>query len=128
MHAASIAVLTLCIYAPAPRERALEKGPSAIERKLHGIWRGQGGCTGNLTLRADGTYQHDGQGPGGDTSAGAWEVRWDALPPTLVLTCKTSTRQENIGMKEVKLTELNDEDLMIEYAKGLSTRFKRVKK
>jgi hypothetical protein len=44
-------------------------------------------------------------------------VRWDALPPTLVLTCKTCEIQELVGKTtEVKLSKLDDRSLAIEYA------------
>src|SRR4051812_31118399 len=93
-------MLTACLYAPAPRERIAEKGLDAIERKLHGAWRSESACGGTLTFRPDGTYEHKFQGPGGDTSSGTWVLRWDALPPTLVLTCKVSTDPAKVGVRE----------------------------
>ena len=62
----------------------------ALEKKLHGAWKGDGPCAGGLTFAADGTYTRPHHGPGGDNSAGTWAVRWDALPPALVLTCTQS--------------------------------------
>lgn len=127
MHTVSMAMLTVCLYAPVPAAKAQEKGPTAIERKLHGSWRSQSACGGTLTFRADGTYQHDGQGPGGDTSSGAWEVRWDALPPTLIITCKASTDPARAGAREAKLEGLNDDTLVLAYTKGAKAYFARVK-
>src|SRR6266511_2288512 len=63
---------------------------AVLEQKLLGAWKGQTPCTGNFYFRADGTYELKGHGPGLSDFAGTWKVRWDALPPTLLLTCKTS--------------------------------------
>ena len=60
-------------------------------------------------FRADGTYELKRYGPGGDDYAGTWTVRWDALPPTLVLTCKTSEIPE---LGKLKLIQLDDETLV----------------
>ena len=50
-------------------------------------------------------------------SAGTWKVRWDALPPTLVLTCKTSEIPDEVGKTtQVRLIKLDDKSLAIEYA------------
>jgi hypothetical protein len=83
---------------------------TALERKLHAEWIGQGPCDGRLTLRADGTYERRRCGPAGINSAGTWKVRWDALPPTLVLICKTSDGPgEDAGTTyEPKLIQLDD--------------------
>lgn len=96
------------------------KGPgkevAALEKKLLGDWEGYEGCSGDYVFRADGTYKLTGFGPGGDASAGTWKVRWDALPPTLVLTCKESAFDEDIGKDtKLKLLELNDAILTLEY-------------
>ena len=62
---------------------------TTLEQKLLGIWRG-GPCDGQYTFNPDGTFELTNFTPGGNTLTGTWSVRWDALPPTLVLTCKTS--------------------------------------
>ncbi len=67
-----------------------EDGPVALERKLHGQWQG-GPCAGELTLRADGTFEREHYSPGNRKLSGTWAVRWDALPPALALTCKKKT-------------------------------------
>src|SRR6185503_14146241 len=83
---------------------------AALEAKLHGEWAGAGPCDGGLKFRADGSYERTHQGPAGVTSSGAWKVRWDALPPTLILTCRESDDPEAVGKTaEVKLVELTDE-------------------
>ncbi len=107
-----------------------ESDPAALERKLHGAWKGDGPCDGGLTLRADGTYERKLHGPGGNNSAGTWEVRWDALPPTLVLTAKTSDDPVYVGQEEVKLIQLDDQALAFKYLSGQTTsvRYSRVKK
>ena len=82
-----------------------------------GVWKGETGCDGNFLFRADGTYELTEYGPAPFDSAGTWRVRWDALPPTLVLTCKTSEVPDLAGKTtEVKLLKLDDNNLAIEYA------------
>ena len=88
-------------------------GPVVLERKLHGAWKGPP-CGGDWTFNADGGFVVEGYSPGGNRLSGTWELRWDALPPTLLLTVKTSDAPERIeiGEKwELKLIELNDETL-----------------
>jgi len=100
--------------------------PAGLERKLHGAWIGQGPCAGYLTLRADGTYEHRNYGPGGANLRGAWTVRWDALPPTLVLTCKTSDDKDYIGKTwEVKVIQLDEDVLVYQFAKATPSRYSR---
>ena len=111
---AVVLVLTSCLTAlaaPALDEKPA-KGLAALERKLVGEWDGAGPCDGDLTIRADGTFIRTGRGPDGQNSAGSWAVRWNALPPTLVFTCRVSDDPEEIGkVTEVKLVELNDDSL-----------------
>jgi hypothetical protein len=126
MNAAWIAMTTACLCAPAPPEKP--KIPFPLERKLHATWRSESACGGTVTLRADGTYEHRRQGPGGDTSSGRWEVRWDALPPTLVLTCEDSTDPGKIGRREAKVEGLNDESLVLAHPKAAPSRFRRVRR
>jgi hypothetical protein len=94
---------------------------AALERKLLGTWQG-GPCAGDYTFNADGTFQLKHFTPGGNTLTGAWSLRWDALPPTLVLTFKTSDFKEkdpgraeyrHLGKSlEVKVLELDDASLV----------------
>jgi hypothetical protein len=106
------------------------KSLTALERKLHGEWVGQGPCDGRLTLRADGTYERRLYGPGGINSAGTWKVRWDALPPTLVLTCRTSDGPgEDAGTTyEPKLIQLDDAALAYNFPNATPSRYARKKK
>ena len=62
---------------------------AALEQKLLGTWWG-GPCVGNYTLHANGTYELRKFSPGNNTLTGTWSLRWDSLPPTLVVTCKNS--------------------------------------
>lgn len=100
-----------------------------LEKLLRGDWDGCGPCDGEITFRADGTYQWRYIGPVGDTRTGTWDVRWDALPPTLVLTCKTSEKGHVIKPLELKLVELNKETLVFRYGGGgrAQARFERPK-
>lgn len=105
----------------------------SLERKLHGEWQG-GLCMGKLTLRADGTFERRHYTPGGIKLTGTWEVRWNAIPPTMALTCKTSNEpgRRDIGKtSELKLVQLDDESLAYEdpeYQGGQPIRYMRVKK
>ena len=103
-----------------------KEGPAALERRLHGTWNGPP-CTGRLTLGADGTFERRNYSPGNHHLAGTWEVRWNALPPTLVLTCKTSDYPDFVGKtSEVKLIQVDDEVLAL--GDRYEDRYERVKK
>ena len=112
---------------PPGKERGKEL--AALEQKMLGAWKGQTGCAGNFLFRADGTYELTEYGPGPYDSAGTWKVRWDALPPTLVLTCKTSEIPDEVSKTtEVKLIRLDDESLAVKHANPDVDRYARVKK
>src|SRR5262249_42436109 len=120
-----LVALAHVVFADLPRhERGIQM--AALEQKMIGAWQGQTGCAGNVLFRADGTYELKGYGPGGDEFAGTWKVRWDALPPTLVLTCKTSEIPEELG--KLKLIQLDDETLKAQYAKQGAHRYARIRK
>jgi hypothetical protein len=112
---------------PPGEERGKEL--AALEQKLLAPWKGQTPCAGNFRFRADGTYELTGYGPAPYDSAGTWTVRWDALPPTLVLTCKTSEVPDEVGKTtEVKLIELDDKNLAVKCASPDVDRYARAKK
>jgi hypothetical protein len=93
------------------------KDPRGLEQKLLGEWKGRTTCDGRLVFRADGTYALTEYGPANDDSRGTWKVRGDALPATLVLVCKTSEVEDQVGKTtEVKLVQLDAKRLAIEYA------------
>src|SRR5688572_25898464 len=69
----------------------------ALEKKLHGMWESGRDCVGDLTLRADGTFERLHYSPGNNKLTGTWELRWNALPPTLVLTCKDSDERDRFS-------------------------------
>ena len=101
----------------------------ALEQKVLGAWKGRIGCDGRLVFRADGTYELTEYGPAPYDSAGTWKVRWDALPATLILTCKTSEIPDEVGkITEVKLIELDDKSLAFKYATKYVGHYSRVKK
>lgn len=98
---------------------------AALEKKLLGAWQG-GPCEGNYTFNSDGTYEVDSFTPGGNTLTGIWFIRWDGLPPTLVVTCKTSdfknhdpTRDEYAYLgkpRELKLIQLTNDSFVYRYS------------
>jgi hypothetical protein len=111
----------------APR---LKEQPVDLERKLHGVWNGPA-CGGEWTFGADGTFAVKHYSPGNNEFAGTWKVRWNALPPTLVLTCQASDDPVWIKVgeaSEVKLVELSDDNLAYQYPNGHTVRYTRPKK
>lgn len=112
---------------PASQVRDTNKATElvALEKKLLGHWKGPA-CAGDYTFNSDGTFELTHFTPGSNTLTGLWSIRWDALPPTLVLTCKTSdymtkdpTRPEYeyLGKaRESKLVELNDNEFAHRYS------------
>lgn len=121
-----LAALSLPVGAAPPAHRAAA-GPTALERKLHGKWTGPA-CGGDLVLRANGSFERQHYGPANQSLSGTWAVRWDALPPTLVLTCKDADYAGTIGtVQEVKVVQLDDETLTCQHGRNDPTRYKRVK-
>jgi hypothetical protein len=124
-----VALAQVVFAEPPGKERGKEL--AALEEKMLGEWKGRG-CDGRFIFRADGTYELKEYGPAPHDSAGTWKVRWDALPPTLVLTCKTSEIPEVVGKTtEVKLINLDDKSLTIDYVNQNSSpsgQYTRVKK
>ena len=112
---------------------------AALERLLLGAWSGPA-CGGTYTFKPDGTFNLDHFTPGNNALAGIWSLRWDALPPTLALTFKTSdfqqknptrTEYEYLGKTlELKLIELNKNSLVYRYPdhKGETTFERRPEK
>jgi hypothetical protein len=97
-------------------------------KNVIGAWKGQTGCAGDFLFRADGTYELKGYGPTGTNSAGVWKVRWETLPPTLVLTCKASDFAEEVGQTtEAKFVRLDDESLAIRHPDQTVARYARAK-
>ncbi len=97
---------------------------AALEKKLLGAWHG-GPCEGNYTFKDDGTFTLDSFTPGGNILTGTWSIRWDQLPPTLVVTCNTSdfkkrdpkrNEYEYLGKpRELKLMELTSDQFVYQY-------------
>ena len=76
---------------PASQPSGSEKreGPDTLQKKLLGTWYGPD-CGGDYTFHPDGTFDLHHFTPGQNTLTGTWSIRWDALPPTLVVTCQSS--------------------------------------
>lgn len=101
-----------------------------LEGKLHGKWKG-GPCAGDWSFAPDSTYEVQHYSPGNNELSGTWRVRWDALPPTLVLTCKTSDAPDRIKVGrniEVKLIQLDNNAFTHQFPGGRTYRFTRPKK
>jgi hypothetical protein len=104
---ASVLALSLLPGTTAAPAGPAGSGPAALERLLRGTWVG-GDCGGELTLRANGTFARRHYGPDNQALSGTWKVRWDALPPTLVLTCTDADWAGEIGtVREVKVVQLD---------------------
>lgn len=125
LFAVSLVLITSAHAADKPKD-----AEAALQRKLHGVWKGPA-CGGDWTYKADDTFDAVHYSPGNNTLSGTWEVRWDALPLTLVRTCKASDDPDLVGKTwEVKLVELDDEALAYQYPdqypKGHTVRYTRV--
>ena len=112
----------------AHRPGQADQRPVSLERQLWGTWRGAA-CAGELILKANGTFARRHYGPAGHSLSGTWAVRWDALPPTLVLTCRDADWPGDIGTaEEVKLVRLDGEALAYHRAgSDQPTRYARVR-
>jgi hypothetical protein len=127
VFAASLVVTTCIQAADKPADAR-----AALERKLHGKWQGPA-CGGNWIFAADGTFEVEHYTPAGHQLTGTWQIRWDALPPTLVRTSKTSDDPELVAKTwDVKLIHLEDDAFSYQspdqYPRGHLQRFTRIEK
>jgi|GEM_PF-6759786 len=99
--------------APVPAERVKAAHElAALGTKLHGSWVG-GPCEGQLTFRADGTYEWTHRGPAGFSESGTWAIRGEPSAPVLILKCKKSTHEDRIGTTvEMKLNRVDETGFM----------------
>jgi hypothetical protein len=105
------------------------KARPALEQLIVGKWKGGGGCDGNFIFRGDGTYELTEFGPGHSDSSGTWKLCSDSLPAVLVLACKKSDIDEQVGKStDVRLLKLDDKNLSIGYKTAFVGRYTRVKK
>jgi hypothetical protein len=117
-HAATSTSTVPASPPPADRAPAL----AALEHKLLGTWLGPA-CGGDYTFNADGTYAMHNFTPGQKTLTGTWFIRWDSLPPTLVVTCKTSDFTRTGGSEyqylgkplELRIVQLDDQLFIYHY-------------
>jgi hypothetical protein len=128
---ASILLLAAALTAaafPTPLSPKPNKDLTALEEKLHGSWKGQGGCTGEIVFRPNGTYARQHYGPVNQSSSGKWEVRWDALPPTLILKQDAADDDEEASVREFKIIKLDDSNFSYKSEDGSWTpTYKRSK-
>jgi hypothetical protein len=135
--AAAVMVAVLAAFAadPPPEKGTPKAVPdkriAALETKLHGTWIGRGMFASLLTFKADGTFERSATIKGTE-GEGTWELRWDALPPTLVMKfSKSVVEGEASKTQELKVTGLDDGSLRFEAPDSLphqSIGYRRVKK
>jgi len=124
MFLTTVAFLSAVIAAPGPQDGSR----AAAERQLVGEWVNGGACIGDITIRADGTFERRHYSPGNHTLSGTWKLKRDALPPTLVLTCDKSDWEGDVGKAhELKVTRLDDEAMTWESGGRVAGRFTRKK-
>lgn len=76
----------------------------------------------------DGTFERQHYSPGNNSLIGSWEVRWNALPLTLVLTCERSDDPDRVGkIEEVKLIQVDDKVLVYQGVDQPPITYQRVK-
>jgi hypothetical protein len=105
------------------------EAPPMLLQKLCGTWKG-GPCQGLLIVTADGTFERHHYSPGDNELKGTWAIRWDRLPPTLTLLCRTSDGDDWIGKTiEIELLLLDDEELVYQFREHPGeVHYTRVKK
>ena len=115
---ATVSLLAVCSAAAA--ENPTSDALAALEKKLHGNWcGGPAPCVGELLFKADGTYERRHYSPANINSGGTWSLRWDALPPTLTLNCKTSDDPDDVNKAfQYKLSRLDDATFAIAHENG----------
>lgn len=119
--------LGVVVAAPVPPNKEKD-GAVALEQKLVGEWLKGGACIGDITINANGTFVRKHFSPGNNTLNGTWKLKWDALPPTLVLTCASSDQKDFIGkVWEQKVVQLDDEVLRFESGGHTAGNFTRKK-
>jgi hypothetical protein len=124
-------VVPLAFATAGGTEEKPQESPIALERKLVGEWKGTAACQGDLVLNADHSLELRNHSPGNYRLKGKWAVRWDALPPTLVMSWTTTTEPDHRSEGktwEVKLVQLNDKVLMYESPGPYRMLSERVKK
>jgi hypothetical protein len=95
--------------------------------KLHGVWKG-GSCEGEWTFRPDGTFELRRFSPGNYRFTGVWELRWDALRPLLIVSCKTwSDPREASQIWDMNVLQLNDDALVFKSPRFGMPRYSRVR-
>jgi hypothetical protein len=104
-------------------------GNKPAEQKILGEWKGAIGCDGRFIFRADGSYELKDYSPGPYDSAGTWKVRRNGQQAILVLDCTTSEILEEVcTTTQVKLIQLDDRSLALEWPNKYVGHYTRVKK
>ncbi|HEX3150837.1 MAG TPA: hypothetical protein VHR66_22355 [Gemmataceae bacterium] len=127
MFVTTVALLSVTLAAPAYRDR--KDSPATLERKLVGEWTKGGACIGYITFQADGTFERKHYSPGNNTTKGKWKMRWDVVPPVLVLRCEEADREDLVGQTlELMITRLDDDELHFESGRHSAGKFTHPKK
>lgn len=127
MLVTTIVLLSATLSAPLPSDAGRE-ARVAFEKKLTGEWLNGGPCIGDITIRSNGTFERRHYSPGNETVRGTWKLKWDALSPTLLLTCDESDGERHVGKTwDMKVIRLDDEAMHWESGGNSAGRFKRKK-
>src|SRR5207245_1303283 len=73
--------------------------PVPPQKQILGLWRG-GPCEGDFDFRGNGTFDLTNFTPGRNHLTGTWSIRVDTVPPTLLLTYKTSDFKKHDPTRE----------------------------
>lgn len=124
-----IGVAALLLVSCGPQASTQPATLTSLQSKLHGDWKGDGPCQGQIVFRTDGAYARTHYSPGDNECSGSWRVTSEALPPTLLLSCKTSNNPDLRGKtEELKLLRLDDAVLEYQHPGESSVRYTRASK
>jgi hypothetical protein len=114
-----------CIAAAPMPVKQGKDSTAALEQLLIGEWIGKP-SVGDIVFREDGTFAQKNYWPRESVFEGTWKVKWETLPPTLILTAKTSTDEKQIKRTiERQITRLDDQEFQFTADKEDAVSLKR---